>query len=174
MFESPFNTSNSNNLFSSPVYDSNSRLNELYKNMELLKQNQQNPQQVNQKTVFSDISEELKNISEDEKRYLESSEPYIMAFQGYQTGFSMFLIERFGNEFSSSPYGKSAEEFLATIKKQKEEYKNRFAKNITEIKEKNDALASQNNELAKVNQSLQAQLLEIQKKLGGLVENAHQ
>lgn len=170
MFESPFYPNTSNNLFSNPLYNSNERLNELYKNMELLKQAQQ-PQ--NQKTVFTEINAELKELSEDEKRFIEGSEDYLRASQNYQNAFSMFLIDNFGAEFSKSPYGKTAEELLMTLKQQKENYKNRFAKNITEIKEKNDALAQQNTELAKINQGLQAQLLEIQKKLGGVVENVY-
>jgi uncharacterized coiled-coil DUF342 family protein len=168
MFESPFNKQNqSSSLFSSPLSPQNSeeKIAQLYQEMEYLQKQRGN---VNHKTVFTEIAEEMKGVSEDEKRFIESSQEYMEAAQKYQTDFSMFLIEHLGNDFAKSQYGKSPEQVLAAIRKKKEEYKNHFAADITEIRDKNNVLAQRNEELARTNQNLQKQLAEIQKQLGGL------
>lgn len=172
MFTSPFNTNTSNSIFSSPFQNQNSedRLNQLYQEMEYMKQRQNG---ISQKTVFTEISDEMKDISEDERHFIESSKEYTIASQKYQSDFSMFLIENFGADFAKSKYGKSIEEVLATIRQKKEDYRNHFAENISEIRNQNNTLAQQNDALAKMNLDLQKQLAEIQKQLGGnIVENA--
>jgi hypothetical protein len=171
MFNSPFNNTPPNSIFSSPfqVQNPEDRLNQIYQEMEILKQKQNG--NVQQKTVFTEIADEMKDISIDERRYIESSDEYISASQQYQNDFSMFLIDNFGAEFSRSKYGKSTEKILAIIRKKKEDYKNHFAENISEIKEQNSTLSKQNDVLAKTNLDLQKQLAEIQKQLGGITND---
>jgi hypothetical protein len=167
MFESPFNTTTkTNSLFSSPLQaqGSEDKLNQLYQEMEMLKQYKQG----NKRTVFTDIADEMKDISEDEKRFIETSKEYMEASAKYQNDFSMFLVQHLGDEFTRSEFGKSPEQILAIIKKKKDEYKNRFAENINEIRDQNNNLALKNEELARTNLDLQKQLAEIKKQLGGL------
>jgi transposase-like protein len=165
MFESPFTQKSNNSLFSSPfqTQSSEERLNQLIQEMEMIKGKNQP-----KRTVFTDISDEMKDLSEDEKRFIESSKEYIEASAKYQNDFSMFLVQYLGDEFTRSEFGKSPEQILAIIKKKKEEYKNHFAENISEIRDQNNNLALKNDELAKTNLELQKQLAEIKKQLGGL------
>jgi hypothetical protein len=170
MFNSPF-SQNNNSIFSSPFQSQNSedRLNQLYQEMEMMKQ-MKNP--TNQRTVFTDIAEEMKDLSDDEKRFIETSKEYLSVSQQYQEDFSMFLIDNFGADFAKSKYGKSTEQLLAVIRQKKEDYKNKFAENISEIREQNSNLAQQNDALAKTNLELQKQLAIIQEQLGG-IKNAN-
>jgi uncharacterized membrane protein len=163
MFESPFNNKQTNTIFSNP-YSSEDRINKLYQDLEMMKSQQQ--PQPQQRTVFTDINEEIANISDDERRFIETSDEYIQASQKYQNDFSLFLMEYLGPDFIRSKFGKSPEEVLLVIRKKKEEYKNKFAENLNEIRDQNANLAHQNNELAKTNQELQKELAEIRKQLG--------
>lgn len=169
MFESPFTKNTNTSLFPSPYSQtSEDRLNQLYQEMEMLKQYKNNSNNINKKTVFTDISDEMKDLSEDERRFIETSKEYMEASAKYQNDFSMFLIQYLGDDFIKSEYGKTPETILAIIKKKKDEYKNRFAEDISEIREQNSNLATRNEELAKTNSELQKQLAEIREKLGGL------
>lgn len=165
MYSNPYSTNNS--IFADPFKPkySDDRLAELYQNLERMKTQQINP---NQKTVFSEIVAEFSDISDDEKRFIESSKEYMELSKKYQDEFSMFLIEYLGNDFLNSKYGKTPEEMLFVIRKKKEEYKNHFAENINEIRDKNNYLAERNDELSKANEELQKQLADIRKQLGGL------
>lgn len=146
-----------------------------YAKLEALKQqqmalndrnNQNNNQyQQTQSNVFSDISNEFKDMSENETKFVLSSKEYIDAYNNYQTKFSEFITAKFANEFLQSGNGRCAEELLFTIKQQKEAYKGKFAKDISEIQEQNKNLANTNSKLIESNAELQKQLLEIQKKL---------
>jgi hypothetical protein len=145
--------------------DKSAELSKMYAELELLKNSQ--PQV--QRTVFTDIGTEMADATEDERIFIENSKEYISLNQQYQQDFSTFLIDKFGNEFSNSKYGKTPEKILAVIRNKREEYKNKFAENLNEIKQSNKDLITRNDELAKVNENLQKQLLEIQNKLGEFV-----
>jgi ABC-type transporter Mla subunit MlaD len=143
-----------------------SQLSDIYANMERLKQLQQLTQpQIPQRTVFSDIMDELKDMSEDEKRFIETSEEYQKANLAYQESFTNFLLEKLGPEYLSSTYGKAPEQVLLVIKQKKEKYKSQFAADITSIKEQNNSLAERNENLIRTNIELQKQLKEIQERL---------
>lgn len=158
---------NNNSIFSSPFQsqNSNDRLNQLYQEMEFMKQHQTNQQQ---RTVFTDIAEEMKDVSVDERRFIETSDEYLSASQEYQNYFTLFLIDFLGADFLNSRYGKSPEKVLAVIRQKKDDYKNRFAENISEIRSQNNTLAQQNDALAQANMELQKQLADIRKQLGGM------
>ena len=138
---------------------------EAYNKLEALK-NQQN-QQYNtvNRTVFTDISEEFKDLSADESTFIVSSKEYQEAFNKYQTEFSEFLTTKFSTEFLQTNGGRSAEELLYTIKKQKDQYKTKFANDINEIRDQNRELINKNDQLASNNAELQKQLKEIQNML---------
>ena len=141
-------------------------LSKMYAELEMLK-NQTSQQKT--KTVFTEIANEMADITDDERYFIENSKEYISLNQQYQTEFSAFLIEKFANEYSTSKYGKTPEQILGVIRNKKEEYKNKFAENLNEIKETNKNLIVKNDELAKINEGLQKQLVEIQNKLGAFV-----
>jgi membrane-anchored protein YejM (alkaline phosphatase superfamily) len=150
------------------VSNLNSKANDLskmYAELEMLKGNQAPAR----RTVFADIAMEMENASEDERIFIENSKEYISLNQQYQTEFSAFLIEKFGNEYASSKYAETPERILKIIKDKREEYKNKFAENLNEIKESNKTLINKNEELLKVNETLQKQLAEIQSKIGAFV-----
>jgi uncharacterized coiled-coil DUF342 family protein len=146
----------------------NSRDNELskmYAELEMMK-NQTNQ---NNKTVFTEIAQEMSESSEDERTFIENSKEYISLNQQYQNEFSAFLIEKFSSEYANSKYGQTPEKILGVIRNKREEYKNKFTENLKEIKESNKDLITKNDELMKVNENLQKQLADIQTKLGAFI-----
>jgi stalled ribosome rescue protein Dom34 len=153
----PFGMGNlSNNLEAS--------LADAYGKLEAIKAQQAQLQNHQQKTVFSEIAEEMKEISQDESQFILSSSEYQNAFNKYQTEFSEFLTSKFSNEFLQTTGGRSVEELLFTIRKQKDTYKSKFAKDINDIRDQNKQLLNNNNKLAEDNILLQQQLKEIQEK----------
>lgn len=154
---------------STPSYlDSNSIV-EQYAQLEALKKqlsNQQQVQQVPQQaTVFTDIDAELKNLSEDELSFITMSKEYQEVSNKYQTEFSQFLINKFSNEYLQTGNTRTLEEMLYVIRSQKEKYKDKFASDINEIRDQNKNLLDKNNQLAESNQALQKQLEEIKSRL---------
>jgi molybdopterin converting factor small subunit len=123
---------------------------------------QQQPQQV---TVFTDIDNELKGLSEDELAFITNSKDYQAASSKYQTEFSQFLINKFSNEYLQTGNTRTLEEMLYVIRKEKENYKGKFAADINEIRDQNKSLVDRNNELAENNAALQRQLEEIKNRL---------
>jgi FtsZ-binding cell division protein ZapB len=83
----------------------------------------------------------------------------------YQNEFSQFLITKFSNEYIQTGNVKTLEEMLFTIRQKKEQYKQKFAEDINEIRDQNKTLVDRNNQLAQSNQLLQEQLKAIQEKL---------
>jgi hypothetical protein len=171
-----FNETNQNrNIFSNPFslnnnIPSSSSLNDAYKQLEFLKAQHESLQHhanENSKNVFSDIVDEWGKASEDEKIFIQNSQEYQSANAQYEQEFNAFLIEYLGNDFLKSPHGKAAENVLAVIRNRKDNYKNKFANDISEIREKNSKLEQNNEELAKSNLILQEQLKEIQARLSG-------
>ena len=141
-----------------------------YAQLEALKkqQLQQTQQPIMLRTVFSDISDEMRELGEDEKNFIVSSSEYQTLNAQYQEEFSSFLIQYFANDYLKSQYAKTPEKILALIRSKKEQYKSKFANDISDIKTQNQALASKNDELEKANIALQAQLKEIRESLGGI------
>lgn len=163
---SPF--SQSPNPFLPSSYDFASQqkdLAKMYAELEAIKNASSQPT----RTVFTDIAEEMSDLSDDERAFIEGSKEYALLNQQYQVEFSTFLINKFGAEYSSSQYGKTPERILGLIREKKEQYKNQFAANLNEIKENNRSLVSKNNELAEVNKRLQIELEAIKNKLGEIV-----
>jgi hypothetical protein len=163
---SPF--SQTSNPFMPPAYDFASQqkdLAKMYAELEAIKSSNSQPA----KTVFTEIADEMSDISDDERAFIEGSKEYGILNQQYQVEFSSFLINKFGAEYSSSQYGKTPERILGLIREKKEQYKNQFAANLNEIKENNKSLVSKNNELAEVNKKLQIELEAIKNKLGEIV-----
>ena len=169
-------TNNNNSLFSSQFSTSNPFMNQpqsisqidqnianVYSQLEALKNPQQNQQRQN--TVFTDIFNEMKSMSDDEKAYIFSTKEYVAANAKYQEEFSTFLINKFSGEFLQN-HQRTMEELLSVIKNKKEQYKNKFADDVAEIRERNKDLADKNAALAKNNQILQEELKKIQMKLG--------
>lgn len=167
------NNYNTNGIFNSNYSTSNpfnmGHQQESFNKFDLMKAQQQmqqmNNQPIQQQTVFSDISNELKDLSKDENSFIVNSVNYQKAFNKYQEEFSEFLISKFANEFVQVNGGRSAEELLFVIRQERENYKNKFSEDINQIRDQNKTLLESNNKLAQDNLALQQQLQEIQNKL---------
>ena len=184
MYNNPFNLNNNistSNPFTLPgptqsAQSLDNSILETYAKLNALKQRQQelnnitqgNQYQQNQRTVFSDIATEMSNLNEDETNFIISSSEYKSLNEKHQREFSEFITEKFANEYIMSGRIKTLEELLGVIRKRKEQYKSRFADDITEIREQNKSLVDKNNELAQSNADLQKQLENIQAQLRGL------
>jgi FtsZ-binding cell division protein ZapB len=83
----------------------------------------------------------------------------------YQDEFSQFLISKFSAEYIQTGNAKTLEEMLFTIRQKKDQYKQKFAEDINEIRDQNKNLVEKNNQLAENNQILQEQLKAIQERL---------
>lgn len=165
LFGSQFSSSNPFNNGTNPTLDAS--LAESYARLEALKKQyaQQTNQQTTQSTVFTEIQDELKNLSDDESSFITASKEYQAINQKYQTEFSQFLINKFAPEYLQTGNTRTLEEMLLVIKKEKEKYKDKFAADINDIREQNKTLLDKNNQLAENNQELQKQLEEIKNRL---------
>jgi hypothetical protein len=161
------NTNYNTNPFSNTPSILDASLADSYAKLEALKRQQQQMQQpaVQQATVFTDIENELKNLSEDETAFITSSKEYQIVANKYQNEFSQFLINKFSNEYMQSGNTRTLEEMLFTIRNQKDKYKEKFATDINEIRVQNQDLLNKNNQLAENNLALQKQLEEIKSRL---------
>jgi hypothetical protein len=159
------NSTYTNSPFSNTPSVLDSTLAESYAKLEALKRQQAMAQAQPQITVFTDIENELKNLSEDEMSFITNSKEYQVASNKYQTEFSQFLINKFSNEYLQTGNTRTLEEMLYIIRSQKEKYKDKFATDINEIRDQNKTLIDKNNELAESNQALQKQLEEIKSRL---------
>ena len=139
-----------------------------YAQLEALKNNSKTPQTQNMRNVFSDISDEMRDVGDDERNFIVSSAEYQNLNSQYQEEFSSFLIQYFASDYLKSEYAKTPEKILALIRTKKEDYKSKFANDISDIKTQNQLLINKNDELEKANLSLQAQLKEIRESLGGV------
>jgi multidrug efflux pump subunit AcrB len=167
IFGTNYNTSNP---FSNTPSVLDATLADSYAKLEALKRQQQQLQQAatsvpQQNTVFTDIDNELKNLSEDELAFITNSKEYQTISNKYQAEFSQFLINKFSNEYIQTGNTRTLEEMLYTIRSQKEKYKDKFASDINEIRDQNKELVNKNNQLAESNQTLQKQLEEIKARL---------
>jgi hypothetical protein len=160
------NNYNTSNPFSNTPSVLDASLADSYAKLEALKRQQMQQQQVvPQATVFTDIENELKNLSEDETAFITSSKEYQTVSNKYQAEFSQFLISKFSNEYLQSGNTRTLEELLYVIRAQKDKYKDKFATDINEIRDQNKNLLDRNNQLAESNQALQKQLEEIKARL---------
>jgi lipoate-protein ligase A len=158
------NNYNTSNPFSNTPSVLDTALADSYAKLEALKR-QQIQQPVQHATVFTDIENELKNLSEDETMFITNSKEYQTISNKYQAEFSQFLITKFSNEYLQSGNTRTLEEMLYVIRNQKEKYKDKFATDINEIRDQNKNLLDRNNQLAESNQALQKQLEEIKARL---------
>jgi regulator of replication initiation timing len=158
-------TTNYTNPFSNTPSVLDSSLADSYAKLEALKRQQQYQAPVQNITVFTDIENELKNLSEDETQFITSSKEYQTISNKYQAEFSQFLINKFSNEYLQTGNTRTLEELLYVIRSQKEKYKDKFATDINEIRDQNKSLLDTNNKLAESNQALQKQLEEIKARL---------
>jgi hypothetical protein len=160
------NNYNTSNPFSNTPSVLDASLADSYAKLEALKRQQMQQQQiVPQATVFTDIENELKNLSEDETAFITSSKEYQTVSNKYQAEFSQFLISKFSNEYLQSGNTRTLEELLYVIRAQKDKYKDKFATDINEIRDQNKNLLDRNNQLAENNLALQKQLEEIKSRL---------
>jgi regulator of replication initiation timing len=169
MFNSNYSTSNPfsfNNKTTNSIEES---LMQTYAQLEALKakQNQlsnSNVNQAQQSTVFTDIANEFKELSDDEHNFIVNSAEYQNLNNKYQSEFSQFLINKFSNEYlQTTGNTRTLEEMLFTIKSKKDQYKQKFAKDINEIRDQNKELLERNNALAANNIELQNQLKKLLK-----------
>jgi FtsZ-binding cell division protein ZapB len=168
LFTSNFSTSNPFNMgvSNNSTQELENSLMQSYARLEALKakQNQlQQPQIVN--TVFTDIANEFEGLSTDEANFILSSNEYQNLNGKYQQEFTQFLISKFSSEYIQTGNVRTLEEMLFTIKQKKEQYKEKFAQDINEIRDQNKNLVEKNNQLAENNQALQAQLRQLLKEV---------
>jgi hypothetical protein len=169
LFNSSFSTSNPFGINNGDTtsQDLENSLMQSYARLEALKQKQSQLQnnQIQQATVFTDIASEFDGLSNDETTFIVNSNEYQRLNNKYQNEFSQFLIAKFANEYVQTGNAKTLEEMLFTIRQKKEQYKQKFAEDINEIRDQNKSLAEKNNQLAENNLLLQQQLKAIQEKL---------
>jgi ATP-dependent Lon protease len=169
LFNSGFSTSNPFNLSGNlnQTQDLENSLLQSYARLEALKAKQNQFQNVpQQNTVFTDIASEFEGLSSDESTFIINSQEYQNLNARYQNEFSQFLISKFAGEYIQTTNVKTLEEMLFTIRQKKEQYKQKFAEDINEIRDQNRNLLEKNNKLAENNQLLQEQLKIIQDKIG--------
>jgi FtsZ-binding cell division protein ZapB len=171
IFNSNFSTSNPFNINGNQsTQDLENSLMQSYAKLEALKA-KQNQFQVNnqvnapQHNVFTDIASEFDGLSADESSFIVNSKEYQNLNVKYQNEFTQFLISKFSGEYIQTGNVKTLEEMLFTIRQKKEQYKQKFAEDINEIRDQNKNLVDKNNKLAESNLALQEQLKAIQEKL---------
>lgn len=168
LFNSGFSSSNPFNIngnYNTTTQDLENSLMQSYARLEALKAKQGQYQQVPQSTVFTDIANEFDGLSSDESAFIVTSQEYQKLNAKYQNEFSQFLISKFAGEYIQTGNVQTLEEMLFTIRQKKEQYKQKFAEDINEIRDQNKNLVEKNNKLAENNQLLQEQLKVIQEKL---------
>jgi regulator of replication initiation timing len=170
LFNSTFSSSNPFNISgNNTTQDLENSLMQSYARLEALKakQNQLQNNQIPspQSTVFTDIAGEFEGLSSDESNFIINSKEYQILNERYQNEFTQFLISKFSGEYLQTGNVRTLEEMLFTIKQKKEQYKQKFAEDINEIRDQNKNLVDKNNQLAESNQLLQKQLKAIQERL---------
>jgi FtsZ-binding cell division protein ZapB len=146
----------------SSTQDLEASLMQSYAKLEALKA-KQNQYQQPANTVFTDIANEFENLSTDEANFILTSNEYQNLNNKYQQEFTQFLINKFSGEYLQTGNVKTLEEMLFTIRQKKDQYKQKFAADINEIRDQNKNLVEKNNQLAENNQALQEQLKKLLK-----------
>jgi ATP-dependent Lon protease len=168
LFNSGFSSSNPFNIsgnYNTTTQELENSLMQSYARLEALKAKQNQYQQTPQNTVFTDIANEFEGLSLDESTFILNSQEYQKLNNKYQNEFSQFLISKFAGEYIQTANVQTLEEMLFTIRQKKEQYKQKFAEDINEIRDQNKNLVEKNNKLAENNQLLQEQLKAIQDKI---------
>lgn len=125
-------------------------IDQLYNEINRLKSVVPSVQPTAYRTVFNDISDEWASCSEDERQFINNDEEYINNNVAYQQQFNAFLLELVGTQFINSPYGKSAENVLQSLKNAKARYKKKASDGVAAIKAENAELQKQLEELKKM------------------------
>lgn len=107
-------------------------------------------QMPNYRTVFNDIADEWNKCTAEEQAFINNDEDYVKSNLKYQQAFNSFLLEMIGQQFVMSPYGKTAEEVLLTMKRAKERYRQNTDNTVRSVQEQNEILRSEIAELKKI------------------------
>jgi hypothetical protein len=107
-------------------------------------------QMPNYRTVFNDIADEWNKCTAEEQAFINNDEDYVKSNLKYQQAFNSFLLEMVGQQFVMSPYGKTAEEVLLTMKRAKERYRQNTDNTVRSVQEQNEILRSEIAELKKI------------------------
>lgn len=102
------------------------------------------------RTVFNDIADEWNKCTAEEQTFINNDEDYVKSNLKYQQAFNSFLLEMVGQQFVMSPYGKTAEEVLLTMKRAKERYRQNTDNTVRSVQEQNEILRSEIAELKKI------------------------
>ena len=102
------------------------------------------------RTVFNDIADEWNKCTAEEQAFINNDEDYVKSNLKYQQAFNSFLLEMVGQQFVMSPYGKTAEEVLLTMKRAKERYRQNTDNTVRSVQEQNEILRSEIAELKKI------------------------
>lgn len=102
------------------------------------------------KTVFTDIADEWNKCTAEEQAFINNDEDYVKSNLKYQQAFNSFLLEMVGQQFVVSPYGKTAEEVLLTLRQAKERYRQNTDNTVRSVQEQNEVLKAEIAELKKI------------------------
>lgn len=102
------------------------------------------------RTVFNDIADEWNKCTAEEQAFINSDEDYVKSNLKYQQAFNSFLLEMVGQQFVVSPYGKTAEEVLLTLRQAKERYRQNTDNTVRSVQEQNEVLKAEIAELKKI------------------------
>lgn len=102
------------------------------------------------KTVFTDIADEWNKCTAEEQAFINNDEDYVKSNLKYQQAFNSFLLEMVGQQFVVSPYGKTAEEVLLTLRQAKERYRKNTDNTVRSVQEQNEVLKAEIAELKKI------------------------
>ena len=103
--------------------------------------------QFSNRTVFTDIGDELGKCSNEEKKFIEGNAAYQEANMIYMQNFNAFLLEMVGPQFIASKYGPSAEKLLKAIKDARAAYQAQTSQDFAKVKDENAALRQELKEL---------------------------
>lgn len=102
------------------------------------------------RTVFTDIADEWNKCTAEEQAFINNDEDYVKSNLKYQQAFNSFLLEMVGQQFVVSPYGKTAEEVLLTLRQAKERYRQNTDNTVRSVQEQNEVLKAEIAELRKI------------------------
>lgn len=138
MNRNTFNPLSNSNYFENNIYEELARL----KNATL--------QMPSYRTVFNDIADEWNKCTAEEQAFINNDEDYVKSNLKYQQAFNSFLLEMVGQQFVVSPYGKTAEEVLITLRQAKERYRQNTDNTVRSVQEQNEVLKAEIAELKKI------------------------
>lgn len=140
---------NRNSFNSSPNYGYfNDGSNNIYEELARLKN--ASLQLPSYRTVFNDIADEWNKCTAEEQAFINNDEEYVKSNLKYQQAFNSFLLEMVGQQFVSSPHGRTAEEVLLSMKKAKDKYRQKADSTVKSVQEQNEVLRAEIAELKKI------------------------